>query len=249
MEYKVAIGVLSQLEEFKNLAAQIPDKSKLIVFNGFDNPKVDVFAKELEKEGAEYIHDPTNPGGAAYFNIALAGYNRRWDSRMREGLDYVIITSPSCMFNNSVLDMVEAVEKEEANGPGYYYWAPSIEHSTDMHCFAVMRRCVEEMGLFDENLVPYSYEDCDHGYRMSLRNLARTRIELNRHSYPTAGGVTKDPRLMRHYQNNVAHIADYYLRKWGGMHTQEKFNSPFNDPAIDSKFWEREEDKITPLEK
>ena len=248
MNYKIAIGVLAQVEEFKQLAAQIPDKSKLIVFNGFDNPEVDAFAKELEKEGAEYIHDPTNPGAAAYFNIALAGRDHKWDSPMREGLDYVVILSPSCIFNESVEEMVKAVENTEAEEPGYYYWAPSIEHQTDMHCFAVMRRCVERMGLFDENIVPYSYEDCDHGYRMGLLGLERRRIELNRHSHPTAGGVTKDPRLMRHYQNNVAHIDDYYRRKWGGVHTQEKFLMPFGDPAIDMKWWEREEDKITPLE-
>ena len=248
MNYKVAIGVLAQVEEFKQLAAQIPDKSKLIVFNGFDNPEVAAVSKELEKEGSEYISDPTNPGAAAYFNIALAGKDRKWDSPMREGLDYVIILSPSCIFNKSVEELVWEIERAEAEKPGYYYWAPSLDHLTDMHCFAVMRRCVEGMGLFDENIVPYSYEDCDHGYRGALAGQDRVRVELNRHSHQLGGGVSKDPRLMRHYQNNVQYIHDYYVEKWGGIHTQEKFLVPFNDESLSIKYWERNDKRIAPLE-
>jgi hypothetical protein len=247
LKYRVFTGILNQVEEMKALIKQIPDLTNLTILNNYDNPQAEELCKELEKQGAEVLRYPWNPGAAVVFNVALSGVDRQWDSPMREGLDYVVIVSPSCIFKNDLMDFIKVVEEEEAKAPNYFYWAPSNEHHTDMQCQAIMRRCVEKAGIFDENFVPYSFEDTDYGRRMWLAGAYKTQLNIDRSSQGLSLPLSKEHRLLFHYQLNAAHIHDYYVKKWGGEHTFEKFEHPFNNPSADIKEWHREEDQIAKL--
>ena len=70
---------------------------------------------------------------------------------------------------------------------------------------------------------------------------------LPRISQNLGGGVGSDPRLFAHFQANAARQADYYRRKWGGDHTEERFFTPFNNPHLSPKDWTLEVPAISPL--
>jgi hypothetical protein len=240
MNYKVLIPVTAQVETFRNCITKVPDKTKLIVLNNFVNPEIEQTCKELEAQGAEVHRFPWNLGVAPSFNFGMKKLDDYTDN-----LDYIIILSPSCLFDNSVEDFAKRIEKEEAIAPGYYYTAQAPPFFTDMHAIAFTKRMYYEFGLWDENLWPYGYDDMDTQYRLGLMGQKTIAFhDVPRHSQNLGGGVGSDPRLTKHFQDNQARQADYYRRKWGGDHTQETFKTPFNDPHLAIKDWTLELDKL-----
>jgi len=242
LNYKIIIPVTAQVELLDNCLTGIKDKGKLCVLNNFDNQIVEQRCFELEKEGAEIHHFPWNLGAGPSFNFAM-----KMTDRYGRGLDYVIILSPACVFDSDVTEFAEAIEKNEENNPQLYYNSPA-NLLTDMHAIAFTRKLYNEIGLFDENLWPYGYDDMDMQYRLSLRGYNTFFIrDLKRHSQKLGQGAGSDPRLFRHHQENVEHQADYYRRKWGGEHQHEVFKTPFNNPYLSIKDWTLELDKLTLL--
>ena len=233
MKYKIILPVTAQVEYLKKCIAGIPDKTKLCVLNNFVNPEVEEICKKLETERAEVHRFPWNLGAGPSFNFGL----KMLDKNTRD-LDFVIILSPARYFDNSVEDIVKLIEEEEAKEPQYYYNIPSPEVQTDMHSIVFMKRLYEEIGLFDENLWPYGYDDMDMQYRLGLKG-HRTRVITGMpvHSQPIAQGVSSDQRLLNCHLENVNRQAEYYRRKWGGDHTKETFKTPFNDPYLTVKDW------------
>jgi len=98
---------------------------------------------------------------------------------------------------------------------GPYYWS----------VFAINRKCVENVGFFDESFYPALFEDNDYHYRLNL---------IDRCRYVAAGdlftpnvkrnscSLARQPSL-----NNFGGNQDYYVRKWGGGPGCERFTSPF----------------------
>lgn len=239
MNYKILIAVTAEYEKFRMCVSRCPDKSKLIIINNWTHPGVEFICKDLEKQGAEVQRYPKNLGCGPSMNIGLRKI-------LSENLDYVIILSPSALFTNSIQDFVDIIEKQEKTEKNYYYMTVST-YKTDLHAFAVMKRCVEEVGLYDENFYPVYYEDTDYGRRMGLIGAVKTLCYPARTSQDLGGGVKHDKALFDLYWSNVNHIHDYYVRKWGGEHTQETFKTPFNNPNLTIKDWKTEEDQIVRL--
>ncbi len=243
MRYKIFVPVTAQVEMFRNCISKIPDKTKLCVINNFTNPDIATTCRELENQGSEVHYFPWNPGVSPSFNFAM----KKLDD-FGENLDVVIILSPSCLFDRSVDDWIERVEKEEAKEKRYYYNAPSKQFLTDMHCLAFTKKMYYEFGLWDENLQPYGYDDMDTQYRLGLMGHKTDMIYgVPRISQKLGQGVGTDPRLMTHFQASVGFQSDYYRRKWGGDHTQEVFKTPFNNPFLSIKDWTLEVPKIARL--
>lgn len=239
-EYKIILPITAQVGYLEKCLNSIPDKTKLCVLNNFVNPEVEQKCKELESQGAEVHRFPWNLGAGPSFNFGM----KMLDKHSRN-LDYVIILSPARFFDKSIEDLVEVIEREEDKEPQYYYNAPSPEHKTDMHSIVFTKKLYEEVGLFDENLWPYGYDDMDMEYRLKLIGKEVKKLyNLPLHSQPLSAGVGSDPRLMQHFQNNVAHQSDYYKRKWGGEHRQEIFKTPFNNPFLTVKDWTLELDQL-----
>lgn len=238
LKYKILIPVLAQVEDFSNLLDQCPDKSKLILVNNLDNPEVTSLCKEAQKQGAEIHHFPGNKGCAASWNIGL-------QEVMAGRLDYLIILSPSCRWNNNVLDFVNAIEKQEAIEPQDFYTAIG-QHITDTHAFAVMKNLVDQIGLFDENFHPVYLEDTDYVYRQKLIGSHRFEITGLRTSAPLNGGVKKDPRVWEQYIRSAQRLKDYYISKWGGEPGSEKWKRPFGDATHSLFTWPMPK-KLVPL--
>jgi len=234
MQYKILVAVMAELPSFRNCLTKIPDKSKLVVVNNFDHEGVAEECARLEGEGAEVHWHPENIGCAAAMNVGI---------RLLDHLDFVIVLSPSALFANSVLDLVDIVEERERTESNHFYWNPATENwgtpgcKTDMHCFAWTKRLFDEVGTYDENFYPVYFDDTDLCRRMGLIGATKTVVEIERYSQTLTGACSSDPRILQHFQNNAARIHDYYLAKWGGEAAQETFKTPFNDPNLTVKDW------------
>jgi hypothetical protein len=236
MKYKILIGVIAETGAFRNCVSKCPDKGKLVIVNNWDDKNIAKQCRELEKQGAEVHWHPEDIGCSGAMNVGL----KKIDS---EGLDYCIILSPSALFTNSIEDFVKIIEEEEKKAKNYYYWSVA-NFKTDCHAFAITKKCVDEVGLYDENFYPVYYDDTDYGYRMGLIGVAKTPVEPLRISQDLGGGLKNNKRAFDLYWANVNHIHDYYVRKWGGEAGQEIFKTPFNNPNLTIKDWTLEKDKI-----
>lgn len=97
--------------------------------------------------------------------------------------------------------------------------------------FAIDKECWETVGEFDEIFAPAYYEDNCFHYRMKLVGLlaivyppamfyhfgSRTQNEANESGQPMV------PTPL--FENNCA----FYVKKWGGVPGQEKWEHPYND--------------------
>jgi GT2 family glycosyltransferase len=83
----------------------------------------------------------------------------------------------------------------------------------------------QKVGKFDENFFPAYFEDNDYFRRMLLAEVTITfNSMLNPITYRNSMTIQKSPELNNGFEKN----RQYYISKWGGQPTQEKFNTPFN---------------------
>jgi len=247
MRYKILIAVMAELPSFKNCISKCPDKEKLIIVNNFTHEGVGDECEKLQKQGAEVHWHPENRGVSFAMNVGLHTLERGEN-------DFVVILSPSALFNNTVNDLVEAVEAREKQGSNYYYLTVADENwqvpgtKTDLHAFAVTRRMVDEIGIYDENFYPVYFEDTDLCWRMGVMGVQKTIVpEVRRVSQTLCGAAGSDKRILRHYELNAERMARYYIRKWGAIYGQEVYRTPYNDPNLTVKDWTLDKSTLIPM--
>ena len=82
-----------------------------------------------------------------------------------------------------------------------------------------------KVGKFDENFFPAYFEDNDYFRRMLLTGVNITNnAMLNPVIYRNSMTIQKSPELNSGFEKN----SHYYISKWGGQPTQEKFTTPLN---------------------
>jgi GT2 family glycosyltransferase len=103
--------------------------------------------------------------------------------------------------------------------------------------FAINERTVREIGLFDENCVPYCFEDSDLSRRLALADIPIQSagptgiVHLGSQSQSV-------PALREQNQRTFAATAAYYERKWGGLPGREVYPVPFNAAQFGLKITE-----------
>ena len=81
------------------------------------------------------------------------------------------------------------------------------------------------VGEFDENFKGAYFEDNDYLYRCKQAGIIIEETELmNPEVYHQSMSIRKDPTLNENFENNK----EYYIQKWGGVPTEEKYVKPFN---------------------
>jgi GT2 family glycosyltransferase len=122
----------------------------------------------------------------------------------------------------ALIGTLDANEKESC---------PEAPHP-NFSAFMVSRACWEAVGEFDEVFFPAYFEDNDYHYRMKMMEVpaivlptamfyhygSRTQNEANGNGQPIVPGPL--------FENNRA----FYVKKWGGLPGQEKFDRPYNNP-------------------
>jgi len=81
------------------------------------------------------------------------------------------------------------------------------------------------VGEFDENFEGAYFEDNDYLYRCKQAGIIIEKTELmNPEIYMQSMSIKKDPSLNANFEKNKS----YYISKWGGVPTEEKYVKPFN---------------------
>lgn len=97
--------------------------------------------------------------------------------------------------------------------------------------FMLSKECWELVGELDEGFAPAYFEDNDYHYRMQVLDImaivhppamffhfaSRTQLEAGENGTPIVSNAM--------FENSRA----YFMTKWGGMPTEEKYKHPFND--------------------
>jgi len=113
---------------------------------------------------------------------------------------------------------------------------PRTVHLHGYSSFALNRDGVERVGYFDENFHPAYFEDNDYAYRCFLKGMEAVHL-LNGAKHEGSATIYGDQSYRdQNHQTFEANKA-YYLAKWGGMPSQERWTSPFaidaaGEPAI-----------------
>jgi GT2 family glycosyltransferase len=157
-----------------------------------------------------------NPGWAVAVNLILTAYPAPW----------WLICSNDMKFGAG--DLHVARETRQMVGQ------PLIQLSNHgMGWFTVNAQALKKVGLFDVNLCPCYFEDCDWLRRAGLMGVQVHTLSV--HSEHGLNGaishtVNATPELKRENARTFEANKQYYIRKWGGEPGQETFDDPFNRP-------------------
>lgn len=182
-----------------------------------DNSK-DGICKKYENRGAMIFYYPEN-----------IGVSRSWNLGLQAKAEWTFLVSISAIFPAGFSEVL--VELKNANDYVFY---------TDraLHCGAISQKCVEKVGYFDENFYPAYFEDMDYYRRVRLvlgkkPQLIYSEKKLEKiHKIP-AYSIKYGTSLESGLEVNNGALMEYYISKWGGKPTEEKFNKPFGDKSID----------------
>ena len=91
--------------------------------------------------------------------------------------------------------------------------------------FIISYETYKYIGPFDEDFVGAYFEDSDYLYRCKLKGVFIEQTELlNPEVYNQSLSIRKDPQLNKNFEQNKTR----YLQKWGGVPTEEKYLTPYN---------------------
>ena len=83
----------------------------------------------------------------------------------------------------------------------------------------------KKAGKFDEEFFPAYFEDNSFDYKMTLIGAKKTWTSfLDPFVYRNSMTIAKDPALNNRFQQN----RELYIRMWGGLPTEEKYTTKFN---------------------
>lgn len=240
MKYKILLPVTNNISYVLRTAKLLEGhESNSIIVNNWTDPMVHTACQAFCDRGAEVYDCRFNLGLAATWNLGI--------SRMVEDdNDFIVILSPSVIFNVPIQNFIDAIIESEIKDPnrvGLYV----NDDIVNLHCFARTRFGHEQIGYYDENFWPIYYEDTDLCYRGKLQQQANPSLPFTRKQLHldivTSGyshSCSNSPELLRLYQMNGTRHSLYFLKKWGGPPASEIFLTPFNNPAIKPNDWEIE---------
>lgn len=134
------------------------------------------------------------------------------------GYSYAFILNDDIYFGKKEYEVQEYINLHKDNG---FMVGKDINWSS----FIISKHTIKKIGWFDENFFPAYYEDNDFCYRMQLAGITRDQSYfLNPKIYRNSMTIIKAPSLNANFENN----RQYFIKKWGGEPTKEKFKTPFN---------------------
>ena len=190
-----------------------PVEHFVLVLNGDNEYEAEVRALIATKSVTRIsIIKLENAGWAVAVNLILTAYPAPW----------WLICSNDMKFGAGDLENTQETP------------APLIGLSNHgMGWFTVNAPALKKVGLFDVNLCPCYFEDCDWLRRAGLMGISV--VPLNVHSIHGVDGaishtVNATPELKRENARTFEANKQYYIRKWGGEPGSETFEDPFNRP-------------------
>lgn len=175
----------------------------------------------------------------------MRAHNQGIFEMRKQNADWLIVVSAAIRFGErGGLDFIEALDNRHdhdvVEAAGVNGW----------HLIAFHKRLLDKVGLWDENLSPYSYCDID----ISLRIQKAKKIEGKYPLWEKADGIDVKDAGMAHgikmagVKASAHPRIEYMKRKWGSHpdhHEEPKFDHPFNDKTKPVSWWPEPEHPLS----
>jgi hypothetical protein len=108
---------------------------------------------------------------------------------------------------------------------------PQLQPGPDFACFATTRRLFDLVGRFDEGFNPCWFEDNDMHRRIQLAGYEAGAYAPYWHYLN--GTLRSDPERRAQVEGGAFERSKaHYVDKWGGIPGQERYATPYNEPAM-----------------
>jgi GT2 family glycosyltransferase len=169
------------------------------------------------------------------------GVSRSWNDGILasydDGADVVVVANDDIRFGDGDLDRL--ADKAAAHRERYVVSCagPHLRHrgrlpSHGFACFAINPIALATIGCFDENFFPAYCEDQDYSRRARLAGLAEENCAATEVVHAGSSAIFSSPELARANALTQRHNMAYYRAKWGGDGDHERYDAPWDDPAI-----------------
>ena len=151
------------------------------------------------------------------------GVARSWNWLMEQGFqigyENALILNDDIYLGKTEAQIEDYINKYPEHG---FFVGKEVNWSS----FIVRKSTLETVGGFDVAFFPAYFEDNDFCYRMRLKGITRDQdYFLNPEVYRNSMTIAKEPSLNANFEKNRA----YFVKKWGGQPTKEKYTKPFNE--------------------
>ena len=207
MKFAIGIPTLNRLDlllpSLKLYLKDFPNTSIIVLDNGKQN-----IDSKIQHPNLLVVETEKNIGVAASWNVLC--------DLIYKNHDYALILNDD-VYLGLLEPMVDNFIK--SNRKDFYV------ASQDWCAFILPKNTFNDVGKFDENFFPAYFEDNDYHYRIGLmqKSFHKTPI-LNPIIYRSSCTISRDSKL----NNKFLDLKQFYITKWGGEPTKEKFKKPFN---------------------
>lgn len=223
-DYKVYYGIPTYTQAWRaknaiqhiiNTSSLVPDQFVVIDNSGIGSaidvlkPLTDVYSK------VQVLVRQQNILAGAWNDLM-----QLWDD------DYIIIANDDVTPHPQSIEALVTLARDNPD----YAMVNGSGHSGNSYSFFLLRKWAYQLvGAFDENFKPAYYEDNDYDYRL-VKLLNLKRVESSDATFDhivsaTMKAMTEEQKARHHV--NFAATQAYYVRKWGGLPTNEQFTTPF----------------------
>lgn len=155
------------------------------------------------------------------------GVARTWNvfanMSFKDGMDYVLIANDDIILYNTTLRRLLLEAKNNPEG------ITAFTGDNTFSFFVLSKQAWQTIGEFDEQFYPAYFEDQDYKYRSKLKGVPLVQIPSP--AYYHLGSKTINslsPEGLENHHNQFRRNEAYYVSKWGGMPSEERYLSPFN---------------------
>jgi GT2 family glycosyltransferase len=192
-------------EALEEYAKCYPTIDKFIVDNGKQNIK-------CLDDNTWIFEQETNLGVAGSWNYLIK-------KAIEKGYEYFLILNDDVILKKDKEWLEKIINR--GNPHDFVLCRPFYNLSS----FILNKTIYHKVGEFDEGFIGSYFEDNDYMYRMKLAGCTiRYDDDLNPDIYRNSMTIQKDP-LLGNYINN----REYFIKKWGGLPTEELFKIPFKN--------------------
>ncbi len=154
-----------------------------------------------------------------------------WNEGLKLGREFTILMSSYLVLDEGLARTVERMI-EARNDFGCLTWQAC-------HLWALTRRTVDEVGLFDEGYKIAYYEDTDYLVRCEIAGVHSPANPMPKIAVPGICPQAKsmtlglaDPPMDANRQR--------FLDKWGAVYPDYAYKHPWNNPDLTVKDWDRD---------
>jgi GT2 family glycosyltransferase len=168
----------------------------------------------------------------------MASHNIGIEELYKQDADWFIIMSAAIRFGErGGLDLIEYLEQTDAQVVeeyDLYGW----------HLMAFRRDVIDAVGQWDENFTPYGYDDLDYSIRLQK---AFPNIKWEKTTFDVSDTIMGHSIKLGGVRSNDNILHQYFYNKWGhypggGHPVNEYYDTPFNLPDVDIKYFPKEND-------